>query len=134
MATKSAKFSHRFIVMLCVLSLLSPYGLSAPALREAKAPAGVRAVWVRPFINADEATRGSAMTGRGFIRAELERIKRVGHFYDAGKQTLDERYLALRRKYDFDGIGLFAAQLLTDDLITKLARGAFAAAPGTSSK
>jgi uncharacterized lipoprotein YddW (UPF0748 family) len=42
------------------------------------APVGVRAVWVRPFINADEATRRSPGNGRMFIQRELQRIKRAG--------------------------------------------------------
>jgi len=46
----------------------------------------------------------------------------IGHFYDAGNNKLDERYLQLDEKYDFDGFGLFAAQSLTDDLIDKLAK------------
>ena len=78
MATKSAKFSNCLIILHCALAALSSCVLPAPALGEAKAPAGVRAVWVRPFINADEATRRSATTGRAFIRAELERIERGG--------------------------------------------------------
>ena len=37
----------------------------------------VRAVWVRPFIGATAETRKDAVKGRGFIRAELEKIKRA---------------------------------------------------------
>jgi uncharacterized lipoprotein YddW (UPF0748 family) len=40
--------------------------------------AEVKAVWVRPFINADELVRKNPRTGREFIRKELERIKRAG--------------------------------------------------------
>ena len=36
-----------------------------------------KAVWVRPFINADVETRKDAAKGREFIRRELERIKRA---------------------------------------------------------
>jgi len=46
----------------------------------------------------------------------------IGHFYDAENEKLDERYLRLNEKYDFNGFGLFAAQSLTDDLIEKLAK------------
>ena len=57
----------------------------------------------------------------------------IGHLYDPKAGRLDERYLRLMRKHDFDGVGLFAAQLLTDDLIARLAGGAFDARPeGTS--
>lgn len=43
-----------------------------------RAPANVRAVWVRPFNDADENTRRSSDTGRAYIRRELERLKRAG--------------------------------------------------------
>jgi len=36
-----------------------------------------KAVWVRPFIGADEAMRRDATKGREFVRRELERIKRA---------------------------------------------------------
>ncbi|MEP7039711.1 MAG: family 10 glycosylhydrolase [Acidobacteriota bacterium] len=39
--------------------------------------AQTRAVWVRPFINADIATRKDAKKGRAFIQAELQKIKRA---------------------------------------------------------
>lgn len=39
--------------------------------------AQVRAVWVRPFVNADTETRKSPVKGREFIRRELEKIKRA---------------------------------------------------------
>ncbi|MDQ4121867.1 MAG: family 10 glycosylhydrolase [Acidobacteriota bacterium] len=39
--------------------------------------AQVRAVWVRPFVNANAETRGSSVKGREFIRLELEKIKRA---------------------------------------------------------
>jgi hypothetical protein len=35
---------------------------------------------------------------------------------------MDDRYLQITEKYKFDGIGFFAAQSLTDDLIEKLAK------------
>ncbi len=41
------------------------------------ARAQTRAVWVRPFINADVETRRDAAKGRKFIRKELSRIKRA---------------------------------------------------------
>ncbi|HEY8562513.1 MAG TPA: family 10 glycosylhydrolase [Pyrinomonadaceae bacterium] len=37
----------------------------------------VRAVWVRPFVGADEQTRKNPEAGRRFIRAELARISRA---------------------------------------------------------
>jgi uncharacterized lipoprotein YddW (UPF0748 family) len=44
----------------------------------------------------------------------------IGHFYEAKTGKYDERYLQLKKKYEFDGFGLFAAQSLTGDLIEKL--------------
>jgi uncharacterized lipoprotein YddW (UPF0748 family) len=44
----------------------------------------------------------------------------VGHFYDANAKTLDTRYLELPAKLKMDGVGLFAAQLVTDDLMARL--------------
>jgi len=41
------------------------------------AKAQTRAVWVRPFIGADVATRRDATKGHEFIRRELEQIKRA---------------------------------------------------------
>lgn len=41
----------------------------------AQTRAQTRAVWVRPFINADEETRKDAVKGREFIRKELEQIR-----------------------------------------------------------
>ncbi len=67
-------------ISLVLLFALAPFSL-ARANAQAKrlrAPAGVRAVWVRPFIDADIETRRTRMRGRQFIRAELERIKRAG--------------------------------------------------------
>ncbi len=46
----------------------------------------------------------------------------IGHFYDAKQRRLDARYLQITEKYKFDGVGFFAAQSLTDDLIEKLAK------------
>jgi hypothetical protein len=46
----------------------------------------------------------------------------VGHFYDAHAKTLDMRYLELPAKLKMDGYGLFAAQLVTDDLAAKLSQ------------
>lgn len=46
----------------------------------------------------------------------------VSHFYDAKTEKLDRRFLDLEKKYGYDGAAFFAAQLLTDDLIEKLAR------------
>lgn len=48
------------------------FGFSAHAQQE------IRAVWVRPFIGADPATRKEERRGREFIRAELSKIKRAG--------------------------------------------------------
>lgn len=45
----------------------------------------------------------------------------IGHFYNQKENKFDRRYLDLESKFNFDGIGLFAAQSLTDDLIEKLA-------------
>lgn len=44
----------------------------------------------------------------------------VSHFYKNG--NLDERFLNLEEKYGYDGTAIFAAQLLADDLIEKLAK------------
>ena len=41
------------------------------------ADAQTKAVWVRPFIGANETIRRDAVKGREFIRLELERIKRA---------------------------------------------------------
>ncbi|MDQ3179754.1 MAG: hypothetical protein M3Q33_04465, partial [Acidobacteriota bacterium] len=41
------------------------------------AQAQMKAIWVRPFINADVETRKDAAKGREFIRKELSRIKRA---------------------------------------------------------
>jgi uncharacterized lipoprotein YddW (UPF0748 family) len=46
----------------------------------------------------------------------------IGHFYEAQTRKLDERYLQIEKKFDFDGIGFFAAQSLTDNLVERLAR------------
>ena len=46
----------------------------------------------------------------------------IGHFYNAKENKYDKRYLNLTEKFKFDGVGLFAAQSLTDDLIEKLAK------------
>jgi uncharacterized lipoprotein YddW (UPF0748 family) len=45
----------------------------------------------------------------------------VSHFYDAQTQKIDRRYLEMPAKLGFDGLGIFAAQLLTDDLVRDLA-------------
>lgn len=44
----------------------------------------------------------------------------IGHFYDANEKRLDRRYLEIEKKFKFDGVGFFAAQSLTDDLINRL--------------
>lgn len=60
------------LLLLCFVSLVSPSSTIAETHR---APANVRAVWVRPFIGADESTRASEVRARAFIRRELEEIK-----------------------------------------------------------
>ena len=49
----------------------------------------------------------------------------ISHFYDRKTGAVDERFLELKKKYDYDGIAFFAAQLLTDDLIEKLGKENF---------
>lgn len=44
----------------------------------------------------------------------------IGHFYNKKEPKFDKRYLQIEQKFRFDGVGLFAAQSLTDDLIEKL--------------
>lgn len=44
----------------------------------------------------------------------------IGHFYNEKERKFDSRYLQIEQKFRFDGVGLFAAQSLTDDLIGKL--------------
>jgi uncharacterized lipoprotein YddW (UPF0748 family) len=44
----------------------------------AQAQAQMRAVWVRPFVGADQQVRRSPELGREFIRQELEKINRAG--------------------------------------------------------
>jgi uncharacterized lipoprotein YddW (UPF0748 family) len=44
----------------------------------------------------------------------------VTHFYKDGK--LDERFLNLEKKYNYSGLAIFASQLVTDDLVEKLAK------------
>lgn len=46
----------------------------------------------------------------------------ISHFYNAKTRQTDERFLQLQQKYGYDGFGLFAAQLLTDDLIERLGK------------
>jgi uncharacterized lipoprotein YddW (UPF0748 family) len=45
----------------------------------------------------------------------------IGHFYNEKENKFDRRYLDIERKFNFGGVGLFAAQSLTDDLIERLA-------------
>ncbi len=74
------------------------------------------------------------------FRAGIDRRTRVypalyiGHFYDAKTRRIDQRYLSLESRYGFDGVGLFAAQMLTDDLIKQLAAGAFDAAQAAKTR
>lgn len=71
--------TYRLLVLTVMLALFNNLHVTARQARGSViAPAGVRAVWVRPFINADEATRRSPESGRAFIRAELQRIKHAG--------------------------------------------------------
>ncbi len=44
----------------------------------------------------------------------------VTHFYKDGK--LDERFLNLEKKYNYNGLAIFASQLVTDDLVEKLGK------------
>ena len=44
----------------------------------------------------------------------------VTHFYKDGK--LDERFLNLKDKYGYDGLAIFASQLISDDLVEKLVK------------
>lgn len=44
----------------------------------------------------------------------------IGHFYNQKDKKFDARYLDLQKKFEFQGVGLFAAQSLTDELIEKL--------------
>ena len=44
----------------------------------------------------------------------------VTHFYKDGK--LDERFLNLKDKYGYDGVAIFASQLISDDLVEKLVK------------
>ena len=44
----------------------------------------------------------------------------VTHFYKDG--VLDERFLNLEKKYGYDGLAIFASQLVTDDLAEKLGK------------
>jgi uncharacterized lipoprotein YddW (UPF0748 family) len=44
----------------------------------------------------------------------------IGDFYEPKSNRLDNRYLSLSERHGFDGIGLFAAQFVTDELATEL--------------
>jgi len=59
---------HRFLITIFTFAFLL-----LPSLLFGQ----TKAVWVRPFIGADEATRRDAAKGREFIRRELEQIKRA---------------------------------------------------------
>ena len=63
------------------------------------------------------------------IRNGLNPALFIGDFYSAERRTVDARYLAIEKKYGFDGVGLFASQLLTDDLAEHLATGNFEQRP-----
>lgn len=99
-------FSKRRLLIACVILTISV--LSARVIPEARAqqrlraPQNVRAVWVRPFIDADEAVRGDKRAGQAFIRRELERIKRAGidtvyveSFFD-GYAMYPSKFVAMR--------------------------------------
>jgi hypothetical protein len=49
----------------------------------------------------------------------------IGDFYDPKTNRLDDRYLLLEKNHRFDGVGLFAAQLVTDELATQLSDSDF---------
>lgn len=68
------RIKHATLMLLCLVGLIPPS--STTAAETNRAPADVRAVWVRPFIGADQATRSSEERARAFIRRELEEIKR----------------------------------------------------------
>lgn len=74
MNTNKGRFYFYFtrqvvLKILCVLWVLGGSFLVTQAQ--------VKAVWVRPFINADLDTRQDSAKGREFIRAELQKIKRA---------------------------------------------------------
>ena len=83
------------------------------------AKAETTAVWVRQFYARVE------VWARDFRRDVPAKTKIypaifVGHFYAKKAGKFDRRYLQTVEKFKFDGVGLFAAQSLTDDLIEKL--------------
>jgi len=66
MKTKFTKTKFRILTLTFAFTLL-------PSLLFAQ----TKAVWVRPFIGANEETRRDAVKGREFIRRELEQIRRA---------------------------------------------------------
>jgi uncharacterized lipoprotein YddW (UPF0748 family) len=46
----------------------------------------------------------------------------IGHFYDATEKKMNEAYLQVPAKFNFNGIAFFASQSLTDDLIERLSK------------
>lgn len=66
---RAGKFLPFFVFLCVIVSLRLIFPSEASAQR--------RAVWVRPFVGANEEIRKDAAKGREFIRKELERIKRA---------------------------------------------------------
>lgn len=62
------------LLLFAVLAIVSVQAQEATP----RAPANVRAVWIRPFMNAGPEIRGDAEKGRAYIRAELERLQKAG--------------------------------------------------------
>lgn len=64
------KIQNYFLRLLCVLCVFCGANLSSIAQ--------TKAVWIRPFINADFKTRKDPIDARKYIKTELERMKRAG--------------------------------------------------------
>jgi uncharacterized lipoprotein YddW (UPF0748 family) len=67
---KHNKLRKHFLITLCALCVLCGANLSLIAQ--------TKAVWVRPFINANFETRKNPVEARKYIKTELERMKRAG--------------------------------------------------------
>jgi hypothetical protein len=74
----------RFLCVLCVLC-------GSNVLSKAQ----TKAVWIRPFINANETIRGDQQKATQYIRNELERMKRAG-FDTIFVESLWDGYMARR--------------------------------------
>lgn len=75
---KSWREGRRSIAAACLIVLMLSAASIEAREQRLRAHDNVRAVWVRPFIGADAATRGDERRGRAFIRRELERLKAAG--------------------------------------------------------